>query len=151
MIVVFLQLQIWDTAGAERYRGSVMSQYYRNVSAIIIVFDVTRRSTFDNVTFWLSECDKHTQENNLPRVLVGNKCDRESNREVFNQEAQNFADKHHIPFFAVSRPIYRPRSECLKNLAHCEQLSISLRHKMKQQKDKSIPRCFVQGRSNSFE
>ena len=96
------QLQVWDTAGSERYRGSIMPHYYRNAAAIIIVFDITRRSSFENLRFWLEEAGAQSEGSPLPVVLVGNKCDREQHRQVSDEEAQNLADQHGIRYFAVS-------------------------------------------------
>ena len=74
---------IWDTAGAERYR-TITSNYYRGSHAIIFVYDVTERKSFDNVeSFWLKEVKEYfpnTQE--IVMLLVGNKIDNIYNRTV---------------------------------------------------------------------
>jgi GTPase SAR1 family protein len=46
-------LQLWDTAGQERFRKSMVAHYYRNVSAVIFVYDVTQKSSFDDLTHWI--------------------------------------------------------------------------------------------------
>ena len=77
-----------------------MPHYYRNTAAVIIVFDVTNRSSFENLQFWINETTVHTP-GSIPTVLVGNKCDIEL-REVSDDEAQTFADRLTMPYFAVS-------------------------------------------------
>ncbi len=59
----------------ERFRRSMINHYYRNVHAIVYVYDVTNLASFENLPGWISECDKHVLDQDLPRVIVGNKCD----------------------------------------------------------------------------
>ena len=72
-----IKLQIWDTAGQERFR-TISSTYYRGAHGIIVVYDVTNRMSFDNVTRWLTEIDKYAREN-VNKLLVGNKSDLAEN------------------------------------------------------------------------
>ena len=53
----------------------MISHYYRNVHAIIFVYDVTKLETFENIAFWIEESNKHVQNQHVQRILVGNKCD----------------------------------------------------------------------------
>ena len=70
----------WDTAGQERFR-TITSSYYRGAHGIIIVYDITDRESFDNVKQWLNEIDRYACEN-VNKLLVGNKSDLESKRQV---------------------------------------------------------------------
>lgn len=94
---------IWDTAGAERYR-TITSNYYRGSHAIIFVYDVTERKSFDNIeTFWLKEVKEYfpnTQE--IVMLLVGNKIDNIYNRAVTEQEGEELARKHGMMFIETS-------------------------------------------------
>jgi GTPase SAR1 family protein len=71
-------------AGQERFRKSMISHYYRNVHAVIFVYDVTNLASFENLTFWIDEYNKHcalfnqSNKDQIPRILVGNKCDVDS-------------------------------------------------------------------------
>ena len=56
-----VRLQLWDTAGQERFRRSMVAHYYRNVSAVVFVYDVTRKSTFDALTNWIDVSKKNNQ------------------------------------------------------------------------------------------
>jgi len=77
-VVTFLQL--WDTAGSERYRA-ITSAYYRGALGAVVVYDITRRETFDNITYWLNELQKYTPES-MKIVLIGNKVDLDNERQV---------------------------------------------------------------------
>ena len=94
---------IWDTAGAERYR-TITSNYYRGSHAIIFVYDVTERSSFDNVEkFWLKEVQQffpNTSE--IVMMLVGNKIDNVAARSVSESEGEELARKHGMMFIETS-------------------------------------------------
>lgn len=82
---------MWDTAGQERFRNSLGSAYYRNVDAVILVYDVTNKTSFDNLRYWMSELQKNFLHD-IPRLLVGNKCDMQA--VVNRSEALKFADEN---------------------------------------------------------
>lgn len=75
----FIKLQIWDTAGQERFRA-ITNAYYRGAQGAIIVYDLTKSRTFDNLSKWLSEL-RDNAEPDITIMLLGNKCDLE-NRDV---------------------------------------------------------------------
>lgn len=75
-----IKLQIWDTAGQERFR-TITQSYYRSANGVIIVYDITKRSSFMNLQRWIEEVRRYTASNVL-LILIGNKCDLESLREV---------------------------------------------------------------------
>jgi hypothetical protein len=76
----------WDTAGQERFR-TITSSYYRGAHGIIIVYDITDRESFENVKTWLNEIDRYACEN-VNKLLVGNKSDLDSKRQVEFAEAK---------------------------------------------------------------
>ena len=71
-----LQLQLWDTAGQERIKRSITHHYYRNVSAVVFVYDVTNAASLGALDSWLAEVRRHGVPEAAPRVLVGNKSDQ---------------------------------------------------------------------------
>ena len=79
-----LKLQIWDTAGQDRFK-TITSSYYRGAQGIVIVYDITDRISFDNVKIWLGEIEKYADEK-VFKFLVGNKCDLEDRRKVSYHE-----------------------------------------------------------------
>jgi len=77
-----VKLEIWDTAGQERYR-SLAPMYYRGAAAAILVYDITRKSSFETMKKWVVELQKQASPNpNIILALTGNKCDLASLREV---------------------------------------------------------------------
>ena len=94
---------IWDTAGAERYR-TITANYYRGSHAIIFVYDVTERSSFENIEkFWLKEIREYFPVNSeVILMLVGNKIDNEEFRKVSEDEGDELARKHGMLFIETS-------------------------------------------------
>lgn len=95
-----IKLQIWDTAGQERFR-TITSSYYRGAHGIIVVYDVTDQESFNNVKQWLSEIDRYANEN-VNKLLVGNKSDLTAKKVVDYATAKAFADEIGIPFLETS-------------------------------------------------
>jgi len=95
-----VKLQIWDTAGQERFR-TITSSYYRGAHGIIVVYDVTDETTFQNVKQWLQEIERYACEG-VNKLLVGNKADLSGSRAVEYQNAKQFADQLNIPFLETS-------------------------------------------------
>ncbi|KAF8567688.1 hypothetical protein P879_03806 [Paragonimus westermani] len=95
-----IKLQIWDTAGQESFR-SITRSYYRGAAGALLVYDVTRRDTYDHLTTWLEDARQHASPN-MVITLVGNKCDLESRREVQREEGETFAQEHGLLFVETS-------------------------------------------------
>ncbi|CAM4798547.1 unnamed protein product [Rotaria magnacalcarata] len=95
-----IKLQIFDTAGQERFR-SITCLYFKDAHAVMIVFDVTKQESFDNIKMWLEEVNTNaTTDVNI--VLVGNKCDLASERVVDYAKAKELADSLHISYIETS-------------------------------------------------
>ena len=95
-----VRLLLYDTAGQEKFR-SLIPMYIRDANIIIVVYDITMKSSFINSNFWINETNDLKQENSM-FVLVGNKLDLESEREVSAKEAEAFAKEKKFLFFEVS-------------------------------------------------
>ena len=95
-----VKLQIWDTAGQERFK-TITSSYYKGAHGIIVTYDITERDSFAKVSEWMSEVDKHAQEN-ISRILVGNKKDLDSQRQVPYEEGKELADHFNVRFLETS-------------------------------------------------
>ncbi|KAJ0081200.1 hypothetical protein Patl1_10620 [Pistacia atlantica] len=95
-----IKAQIWDTAGQERYRA-ITSAYYRGAVGALLVFDVTRHVTFENVERWLKELRDHT-DSNIVIMLVGNKSDLRHLRAVSTEDATAFAERENTFFMETS-------------------------------------------------
>ncbi|KAG1671755.1 Ras-related protein Rab-33B [Nymphon striatum] len=99
-----IKMQLWDTAGQERFRKSMVQHYYRNVHAVVFVYDITKPSSFMGLPQWIEECNKHNMDlEHAPRILIGNKCDNVANKiTVSTNVAQKFADRYDMPLFETS-------------------------------------------------
>mmetsp|Transcript_395 Transcript_395/g.423 ORF Transcript_395/g.423 Transcript_395/m.423 type:complete len:207 (-) Transcript_395:34-654(-) len=95
-----VKLQIWDTAGQEKFR-TITSSYYRGAHGIIVVYDVTNRESFENVKNWMNEITRYASEN-VNRLLVGNKSDLEGKKAVTYDEGKELADSMGINFIETS-------------------------------------------------
>merc|ERR1711990_1204661 len=95
-----IKLQIWDTAGQERFR-SVTRSYYRGAAGALLVYDITRRSTFNHLTSWLTDARNLTNPNTVI-MLIGNKCDLAEQRDVTFEEANAFAEENGLLFLETS-------------------------------------------------
>ncbi|GAU20146.1 hypothetical protein TSUD_352080 [Trifolium subterraneum] len=95
-----VKAQIWDTAGQERYRA-ITSAYYRGALGALLVYDVTKPTTFDNVQRWLKELRDHADAN-IVIMLIGNKTDLKHLRAVATEDAQSYAEKEGLSFIETS-------------------------------------------------
>ena len=95
-----IKLQIWDTAGQERYK-SITSAYYKGSKGAFVVYDISRKPTFENVDKWIGELKTNASEDVLI-MLVGNKSDLEDKREVQIDETKKKAEQHKIAFCETS-------------------------------------------------
>eukprot|EP00069_Balaena_mysticetus_P019393 bmy_12064T0 len=125
--IVNVLIQLWDTAGQERFRKSMVQHYYRNVHAVVFVYDMTNMASFHSLPSWIEECKQHLLANDIPRILVGNKCDLRSAIQVPTDLAQKFADTHSMPLFETSAK--NPNDN-----DHVEAIFMTLAHKLKSHK-----------------
>ncbi|KAJ8440617.1 hypothetical protein Cgig2_031034 [Carnegiea gigantea] len=95
-----IKAQIWDTAGQERYRA-VTSAYYRGALGAVVVYDITNRQSFNHVTRWVEELRDRT-DGSIVIMLVGNKADLSSQREVPTEQAVEFAKDQGLFFSETS-------------------------------------------------
>lgn len=95
-----VKAQIWDTAGQERYK-SITSAYYKGAKGAFVVYDITRKETFESVDKWISDLN-HSADKNLIIILVGNKSDLEEQRQVQTVEGEEKAKNKEMCFFETS-------------------------------------------------
>ena len=89
-----------DTAGQERFRN-IISSYYRGVQGIMLVYDITDLESFQHLNSWLIEIEKNASKN-VYKILVGNKCDMDSERKVTFEQGKDFATQYGMKFFETS-------------------------------------------------
>jgi len=96
-----VKVQIWDTAGQDRFRA-LTKGYYRGACAALIVYDVTKAPSFKNVEKWLSELQSNVTDKQIVKMLVGNKSDLKTDREVSTEDARQFSKQHELLFIETS-------------------------------------------------
>ena len=100
----YIKAQIWDTAGQEKYKSITYHHYKKSVGGLI-VYDITKKASFDNVKNWYKDIMTYGEKGCII-ALVGNKLDlierNERKREVSKIEAQTYADDNHMLFFETS-------------------------------------------------
>uniref|UniRef100_A0A7S0L119 Uncharacterized protein n=1 Tax=Coccolithus braarudii TaxID=221442 RepID=A0A7S0L119_9EUKA len=95
-----IKLQIWDTAGQERFR-TITTAYYRGAMGILLVYDVTDESSFQNIRNWIRNIEQHAADN-VDKILIGNKCDMVNDKVVDTSKGKALADEYGISFFETS-------------------------------------------------
>lgn len=95
-----IKLQIWDTAGQESFR-SITRSYYRDAAGALLVYDITRRESFNHLSRWLEEARQNGNPN-MTIMLIGNKSDLEHRRAVSTKEGEIFAQENGLIFLETS-------------------------------------------------
>ena len=94
-----VSLQIWDTAGQERFMA-LSKTIYKIVDGVILVYDITKLITFENILNWMKKVKEYNK--NLPILIIGNKKDKEEDRNITFEEGKKFAEEHQMGFFETS-------------------------------------------------
>ena len=95
-----VKVQIWDTAGQERYK-SITQTYYKGAKGALIVYDISRKESFNSIDKWIGDLKEYGEEN-VCVILVGNKCDLENIRQVSTDEVSKKAEQYNIGFCETS-------------------------------------------------
>ena len=95
-----IQLQVWDTAGQDRFRA-ICRTYYRSAHGVVITYDITDRESFSKISSWFKEVEENGSAG-VPKILIGNKKDKEADREVDYSEGKDLADHFGVTFFETS-------------------------------------------------
>ena len=113
-----IKMQIWDTAGQEKYK-SITSHHYRKAVGALLVYDITRRITFDDCIKWYTELKNYTDKECII-CIIGNKLDivlkNPNLREVTKQEGENFAKKNKTLFYEMSAKRFDEINRCFEDL-----------------------------------
>merc|ERR1712060_313113 len=110
-----IKLQIWDTAGQESFR-SITRSYYRGAAGALLVYDITRRETFNSLASWLDDARQHANAN-MTIMLIGNKSDLTHRRAVTTEEGEAFAKEHGLVFMETSAKTAHNVEEAFINTA----------------------------------
>ncbi|MCQ2817577.1 MAG: GTP-binding protein, partial [archaeon] len=96
-----IKLTIWDTAGQERFRN-IISNYYNNADAVLLVFDLTNLESFEKILYWYSQIEKNKTISKVVICLCGNKSDLENNIKVSPQEIEKIKKDYNVNYFQAS-------------------------------------------------
>ena len=94
------KIQIWDTAGQDRFR-SITKNYYKGAHGIILIYDITNKKSFENVRTWINQIKEEVSEK-VSIILVGNKIDDEEHRVVATDDGEKIAKELGLMFFECS-------------------------------------------------
>ncbi len=108
-----IRLELWDTAGQETYH-SIISSYYRNACLAIVVYDITNRESFNSLDHWITDIRERQA---LPLVIIGNKKDLNTEREISYEEGQLFANRYNALFSEISAKSYSDVSEIFSQIS----------------------------------
>ena len=132
-----IKVQLWDTAGQERFKSLAMT-YYRKAYGILLLFDITKRSSFISCKHYLEEVRLNSDKNCII-YLIGNKVDLEQQREISYDEAKFYADKEKIKYIETS---------AIKNIRVEEVFSSLLNNIYEIKKEENKNKLFIDGGNN---
>ena len=113
-----INLKIFDTSGQERFK-TLTRNYYQGSDGIIMVFDIKRKETFEDITYWMEEVTKTCDKNKIGLVLVGNKNDGNMNeRKTSKEEGIKVSDIYDFKYIETSALINDNIKECFDLLLH---------------------------------
>ena len=108
-----IRLQIWDTAGEERFR-SITKSIYRNANGILFVCDITNRESFKNIKNWIKDADNVDKD--IKGIIIGNKIDLDNERVVSVEDLEEIGKKYNMPFIEASAKTGMNVSKCFEVL-----------------------------------
>lgn len=109
-----LTLQIWDTAGQDRYR-SITTSYYRNTDCVLAMFSITDQKSFDELEYWINEVKKYNE--NIMLIIIGTKSDLENKRQVSYENGKSYAKSKNAKYYEISAMQNKGCSKIIKIMA----------------------------------
>ena len=95
-----LNVQVWDTAGQEKFR-TITKNFYKRSDGLLLVYDMSTKDSYKTLNMWVNNINASAGDN-IPRYLIANKSDLDENIEVTQKEGVVFAEKHNMKYFETS-------------------------------------------------
>ncbi|XP_020790221.2 ras-related protein Rab-8B-like [Boleophthalmus pectinirostris] len=95
-----IKLQIWDTAGQQRFK-TITTAYYRGANGIMLVYDITNKKSFDSLQDWIRDMEQHASSD-VERIILGNNCDLDDKRQVSKESGEKLATDYGLKFLEIS-------------------------------------------------
>ena len=95
-----IKVQLWDTAGQDRYR-TIAKNYYKGSHGILLLYDVTKTNSFENIREWIRDIREEVYEKTII-FLIGNKIDKKEERKIQTEQGAKLAEEFNLPFFEAS-------------------------------------------------
>ena len=109
-----IKVQLWDTAGQDKYR-SIAKNYFKGSHGILLLYDITSQTSFDNIRGWITDIKEEADENVII-FLLGNKIDLTEERKITKEKGEQLAKEFNVPFFEVSAKSGKNANEVFKTL-----------------------------------
>ena len=109
-----IKVQLWDTAGQDRYR-TIAKNYYKGSHGILLLYDITKENSFENKREWVQNIREEVYEKAII-FLIGNKIDKKDERKITTEQGQKLAAEYNLPFFEASAKSGENVEEIFKNL-----------------------------------
>ena len=109
-----IKVQLWDTAGQDKYR-SIAKNYFKGSHGILLLYDITSQTSFDNIRGWITDIKEEADENVII-FLLGNKIDLTEERKITKEKGEQLAKEFNVPFFEVSAKSGKNVNEVFKTL-----------------------------------
>ena len=95
-----IKVQLWDTAGQDRYR-TIAKNYYKGSHGILLLYDITKLNSFENIREWIKDIREEVYEKAII-FLIGNKIDKNEERVITTEQGEKLAKEYDLPFFEAS-------------------------------------------------
>ena len=109
-----IKVQLWDTAGQDRYR-TIAKNYYKGSHGILLLYDITKRNSFENIREWIKDIKEEVYEKAII-FLIGNKIDKTTERKITTEQGTKLAEEYNLPFFEASAKTGENVDEIFKSL-----------------------------------
>jgi len=109
-----IKVQLWDTAGQDRYR-TIAKNYYKGSHGILLLYDITKEKSFGNIREWIKTIKEEVYDNTII-FIIGNKIDKTEERVISTEQGKNLAEEYKLPFFEASAKSGENVDEIFKSL-----------------------------------